>query len=297
MCDVFDALRRFATKDVTVTLLGDTGAGKEVLAHTLHRESARAQAPYVVFDCGAVASNLVESELLGHERGSFTGAIASHPGAFERAHGGTLFLDEIGELPLDLQPRLLRALESRCVRRVGGRQERAVDVRVVAATNRDLRAEVAAGRFREDLLFRLAVAVVRVPPLRARLEDLPELVRGLLADLGRPDVSLADDTYEILRAHSWPGNVRELKNTLSCALALIDSTVDVLQPQHLRLMNEMEGKRGLDGLPLAGIALTELERAAIRQTMARANGNKAIAARSLGIAVSTLYEKIRKYGL
>jgi DNA-binding NtrC family response regulator len=297
MWEVFDALQRFASKDVTVTLLGDTGAGKEVLAKTLHGESARAAAPFVVFDCGAVAANLVESELLGHERGAFTGAIAVHPGAFERAHGGTLFLDEIGELPLDLQPRLLRALESRCVRRVGGRQERAVDVRIVAATNRDLRAEVAAGRFREDLLFRLAVAVIRVPPLRARLDDLPELVGGLLADLGRPDLSVAAETYDILRAHSWPGNVRELKNTLSCALALIDASVDTLQPQHLRLMNEMDGKRGLDGLPLAGIALDELERAAIRQTMARASGNKAVAARSLGIAVSTLYEKIRKYGI
>jgi DNA-binding NtrC family response regulator len=297
MCDVFDALERFARKDVTVTLLGDTGAGKEVLAKTLHRESTRADGPFVVFDCGAVASNLVESELLGHERGAFTGAIASHPGAFERAHGGTLFLDELGELPLDLQPRLLRALESRCVRRVGGRQEKAVDVRVVAATNRDLRAEVAAGRFREDLLFRLAVAVVRVPPLRARLDDLPELVSGLLADLGRPDLVVAEETFDVLRAHSWPGNVRELKNTLSCALALTEPSENTLLPSHLRRMNEMDSKRGLDGLPLAGIALAELERAAIRQTMARVNGNKAIAARSLGIAVSTLYEKIRKYGL
>jgi DNA-binding NtrC family response regulator len=297
MCEVFDALERFSRSDVTVTLLGDTGAGKEVLARTLHRQSPRADGPFVVFDCGAVAANLVESELLGHERGAFTGAVVAHPGAFERAHSGTLFLDELGELPLDLQPRLLRALESRRVRRVGGRQERTVDVRVVAATNRDLRAEVAAGRFREDLLFRLAVAVVRVPPLRTRLDDMPELVHGLLADLGRPDLRVAEETFQALRAHSWPGNVRELKNALSCAVALLDPAVDILDPGHLRLMNETDGEHRLDGLPLAGVALNELERAAIRQTMQRSHGNKVIAARSLGIAVSTLYEKIRKYGL
>jgi DNA-binding NtrC family response regulator len=297
MCEVFDALERFARSDVTVTLLGDTGVGKEVLAHTLHMQSARSNAPFVVFDCGAVAPNLVESELLGHERGAFTGAIAAHPGAFERAHGGTLFLDEIGELPLDLQPRLLRALENRAVRRVGGRQERAVDVRMVAATNRNLRAEVAAGRFREDLLFRLAVAVVRVPPLRARLDDLPELVSGLLADLGRPGLPVAPETFDILRAHSWSGNVRELKNTLSCAVALLDSPVETLEPHHLRLLHDPGSQSGLDALPLAGVSLNDLERAAIRQTLGRAAGNKAVAARSLGIAVSTLYEKIRKYGL
>jgi DNA-binding NtrC family response regulator len=297
MCDVFDALERFARSDVTVTLLGDTGAGKEVLARTLHQQGPRAEAPFVVFDCGAVAANLVESELLGHERGAFTGAVASHAGAFERADGGTVFLDEIGELPLDLQPRLLRALESRRVRRVGGRQERAVDVRVVAATNRDLRTDVAAGRFREDLLFRLAVAVVRVPPLRDRLDDLPELVHGLLSDLGRPDLKVADLTFQALRSHSWPGNVRELKNALSCAVALLDPSVDLLQPEHLRLMNGEDSEHRLDGLPLAGVALNDLEKAAIRQTMKRSHGNKVIAARSLGIAVSTLYEKIRKYGL
>jgi DNA-binding NtrC family response regulator len=268
-----------------------------VLAHTLHRESARADSPFVVFDCGAVAANLVETELLGHERGAFTGAIAGHAGAFERAHGGTLFLDEIGELPLDLQPRLLRALESRRVRRVGGQQEREVDVRVLAATNRDLRAEVSAGRFREDLLFRLAVAVVRVPPLRARFDDLRELVQELLADLGRPGLEVDEATFDVLRSHSWPGNVRELKNALSCAVALLDPAVSALEPQHLRLMHESDAERGLDGLPLGGVALNDLERAAIRQTMQGCQGNKVIAARSLGIAVSTLYEKIRKYGL
>ncbi|MGH7434475.1 MAG: sigma 54-interacting transcriptional regulator, partial [Polyangiaceae bacterium] len=214
MHELFDMLERFARTDVTVTLVGETGAGKDVVAHALHDESARSGGPMVVFDCGSVAANLAESELLGHERGAFTGAVSAHAGAFERAHGGTLFLDEIAELPLDLQPRLLRALESRRVRRVGGKTDHKVDVRVVAATHRDLRAEVAAGRFREDLYFRLAVAVVNVPPLRKRLEELHDLVSAFLANLGRPDLQASPATLALFRAHTRPGNVRELKNTL-----------------------------------------------------------------------------------
>ena len=186
MIEVFDLAKRFAETDITVTLFGETGSGKDVLAHVLHEQGARAGGPFVIFDCGAVAANLAESELLGHERGAFTGAVSAHAGAFERAHRGTLFLDEVGELPLDLQPRLLRALENRRIRRVGGKIDRRVDVRVIAASNRDLRSEVTAGNFREDLFFRLAVAVVTVPPLRERLDDLPELVQSLLKDLGSP---------------------------------------------------------------------------------------------------------------
>ena len=298
MHEVFDVLERFARTDVSVTFIGETGAGKDVLAHALHEESARARAPFVVFDCGAVAANLAESELLGHERGAFTGAVCTHPGAFERAHGGTLFLDEIAELPLELQPRLLRALESHTVRRVGGKEERSVDVRVVAATNRDLRAEVAAGRFREDLFFRLAVVVVPVPPLRERLEDLPQLVGTLLADLGRPDLVVSEAALEVLRAHSWPGNVREMKNALSCAVAFVDAATHRLDPHHLRLLTpSSETESWLEGLPLGGQALDRIERIAIRQTMAQAAGNKMHAARRLGIAVSTLYEKLKKHGL
>jgi DNA-binding NtrC family response regulator len=297
MQDVFEVLERVARTEVTVSFLGETGSGKDVLARALHEQSSRSEGPFVIFDCGAVAANLAESELLGHERGAFTGAVAAHAGAFERAHGGTLFLDEIAELPLDLQPRLLRALESRKVRRVGGRHERRVDVRVIAATNRDLRAEVAAGRFREDLYFRLAVAVVRVPPLRDRLDDLPQLVLSLLADLGRPDLRVADATLSMLRAHPWPGNVRELKNALSCATAFVDAGTTVLEPRHVRLLTPSNVDSPLDGLPLGGQLLEHIERVAIRQTLAQADGNKTYAARALGIAVSTLYEKLKKYGL
>jgi len=300
MHEVFDLVERIARTDVTTTFLGETGCGKDLLAHALHDLSARAGGPFVVFDCGAVAANLAESELLGHERGAFTGAVAAHAGAFERAHGGTLFLDEVAELPLDLQPRLLRALESRKVRRVGGKLDRRVDVRVIAATNRDLRTDVAAKRFREDLFFRLAVAVIPVPPLRGRLEDLPELVESLLADLGRRDLRVAAATVAALRAHPWPGNVRELKNVLSCSVALVDPGTMTLEPHHVRLPAHSpcdDRGVGLDRLPLGGQMLDHIERVAIRQTLAQVDGNKISAARTLGIAVSTLYEKLKKYGL
>jgi DNA-binding NtrC family response regulator len=298
MSDVFDTLERFARTEVTITLMGNTGVGKDVLAHTLHQESQRSDGPLVVFDCGSVAANLAESELLGHERGAFTGAVSAHAGAFERADGGTLFLDEVAELPLDLQSRLLRALESKRVRRVGGRVDRPVDVRVVVATNRDLRADVAAGRFREDLLFRLAVVVVRVPPLRDRLDDLPELVYGLLSDLERPDLTVSEAAFDALLAHPWPGNVRELKNALTCAVAFVEPGVNVLEPEHLKLLWGAEvGAAWLDGLPLAGKALKVIERTAIRQTMIQTGGNKMRAARTLGIALSTLYEKLKQHGL
>jgi transcriptional regulator with PAS, ATPase and Fis domain len=298
MHEVLDVLKRFARTDVTLTFVGETGAGKDVIAHVVHDQSTRVDGPFVVFDCGAVAANLVESELLGHERGAFTGAVAAHAGAFERAHGGTLFLDEIAELPLDLQPRLLRALESRKVRRVGGRTERCVDVRVIAASNRDLRADVASGRFREDLFFRLATAVVAVPPLRERLDDLPELVQSLLKDLGRGDLRVQDTTLATLRAHPWPGNVRELKNALAFAVGFVDPDATCLEPHHLRLLRPANDEDSwLESLPLGGQALERIERVAIRQTMAQADGNKMCAARSLGIAVSTLYEKLKKYGI
>ncbi len=187
---VLELLEPLARAEVTVTLTGETGTGKDVLARTIHQLSPRRNGPFVVFDCGAVATNLAESELLGHERGAFTGAvIGAHAGAFERAHGGTLFLDEIGELPLDLQTRLLRLLGNSSVRRVGGTQDRPFDVRIVAATNRELQAEVAEGRFRQDLYFRLAAAVVQVPPLRERLEDIPVLAARLLEDLGHRENS------------------------------------------------------------------------------------------------------------
>jgi transcriptional regulator of acetoin/glycerol metabolism len=295
MSDVFAVIERLAATDVTVTLIGETGTGKDVFAHVVHDESPRAGRPFVVFDCGAVPPNLIESELFGHERGSFTGAHAEHAGAFERAAGGTLFLDEIGELPIELQPRLLRVLDNRLVRRVGGTRDRQVDVRIVAATNRDLGALVATRQFRQDLYFRLAAAIVNLPPLRERLDDLPYLIARLLGELGRGEVTVTPETLKMLSAHPWPGNVRELKNALACAIAFVD--FGLLEPRHLRFVEPSGEHALLDRLPLAGHSLGNIERAAIKQTLQQVGGNKVHAARALGIAPSTLYEKLKKYDL
>jgi two-component system, NtrC family, response regulator HydG len=292
MRQVFELLQPLARAEVSVTLIGETGTGKDVLARIIHQHSPRAEGPFVVFDCGAVAANLAESELLGHERGAFTGALAAHEGAFERADGGTLFLDEIGELPLDLQTRLLRVLGNRCVRRVGGTVDRPVDVRIVAATNRDLQTEVNAGRFRQDLYFRLAAAVIQVPALRDRPEDMPMLVARLLEDLGHREVDVTPAALALLCSRSWPGNVRELKNTLACAVAFLDG--QTLEPRHLALPSASEGKPTLDHLPLGGLRLDAIERVAIQQTLRQTGGNKVRAAQLLGIAPSTLYEKLKK---
>jgi DNA-binding NtrC family response regulator len=292
MSEVYAFIGRLAPTDVTITLTGETGTGKDVLANRVHTASSRADGPFIVFDCGAVQGNLVESELFGHQKGSFTGAHAEHVGAFERAQGGTLFLDEIGELPLELQPRLLRVLDNRSIRRVGGTKDLRINVRVVAATNRDLGALVAAKQFRQDLYFRLAAAIVRVPPLRDRQDDLPLLVPRLLRDLGREDVSVDPAAIDMLRAHNWPGNVRELKNVLSCALAFVE--LGVLEPKHLRFVAPPAEDAALDRLPLGGHSLDRIERAAIRQTLLATRGNKVQAARILGIAPSTLYEKLKK---
>jgi len=295
MQQVFGLIQPLAKSDVSITLMGETGTGKDVLARIVHQQSPRKEGPFVVFDCGAVAQNLAESELLGHERGAFTGALATHAGAFERAHNGTLFLDEIGELPLDLQTRLLRVLGNRSVRRVGGTQDRAVDVRIVAATNRDLQAEVTAGRFRQDLYFRLAAAVVHVPSLRDRPEDIPTLVTRLLDDLGHRDIEVTPGALAQLASREWPGNVRELKNVLACAVAFLDG--HVLEARHFAMPTPSTERKtaALDALPLGGLRLDVIEWLAIEQTLRQTRGNKARAAQLLGIATSTLYEKIKKH--
>jgi DNA-binding NtrC family response regulator len=228
MREVFSTLEKVAKKDLTILLEGESGTGKERLAEAIHLASPRARGRFVVFDCASVPATLMESELLGHERGAFTGAQSRRVGRFEEAHGGTLFLDEIGELPLDLQPKLLRALERREIRRVGGTSVIPVDVRVVAATNRDLVREVNRGAFREDLYYRLAVVRVRVPPLRERKEDIPLLVEhfvresldGNEAEAHQVVAGISDANWEGLVAHSWPGNVRELRNFIERTLAV-----------------------------------------------------------------------------
>ncbi len=294
MQGVFEMLDRLAPSDLTITLLGETGVGKDVLACAVHDASPRRDGPFIVFDCGAATPTLIESALFGHEKGSFTGANATVAGAFERAHGGTLFFDEIGELSLDLQPKLLRALEQRKVQRIGSTVELPVDVRILAATNRDLEVEVAQGRFRQDLFFRLSAAVVAVPPLRARIADLPELVDAILASEGQR-LRVTRETLDALASYDWPGNVRELRNVLMAAAAMADS--DLLEPRHLLLFKQRRRDPTLADFPLGGRSLESIERAAIVQTLKAADGNKVKAAKALGIASSTLYEKMRRYGI
>ncbi len=223
MREIFAILQRVAPTDITVLVEGESGTGKELVADALHLHSTRSGGPLVVFDCSAVAPNLIESELFGHVKGAFTGATSSRAGAFERAAGGTLFLDEIGELPADLQPKLLRALEQREVRPVGGDRPIKLNARIVAATNRNLQKEVQLGQFRQDLYYRLAVLKIVLPPLRRRPDDIPLLVRAFLVDLtpeGQPPVQVGYDTIVKLQRHRWPGNVRELRNFVERAAML-----------------------------------------------------------------------------
>jgi two-component system, NtrC family, response regulator GlrR len=299
---VFAVLHRLAPTDLTITILGETGTGKDVLARAIHGASSRAGGPFVVFDCGAAAPTLIESQLFGHQRGAFTGAHDEHQGAFERANKGTLFLDEIGELSLDLQPKLLRVIEQRRVGRLGSQAERPVDVRVVCATNRDLEQDVAEGRFRQDLYFRVNVAVVRLPPLRERRDDLVALVNRFA---GEHELQVSSEAMAILTSYEWPGNVRELRNVISSATAVSDGKF--LRPRDFILFSGgSAGAAGvpgrgrpptLEGLPLAGRTLEQIEATAIRQTLKQFGGNKTKAARALGIAPSTLYAKLKKYQL
>jgi transcriptional regulator with GAF, ATPase, and Fis domain len=230
MREIFALLERAAPTDLTVLVRGETGTGKELVARALHRSSQRTAAPMVVQDCSAIPKDLVESTLFGHEKGSFTGAVDRKLGCFEQADGGTIFLDEVGELDLHLQPKLLRVLETRTLKRVGGTREIPVDVRVVAATNRDLRKMVSQGSFREDLYYRLSVVAVELPPLRDRRDDIPGLVRrflDLLAERRAPNgdvhYEVASDAMARLMGHDWPGNVRELRNTIERAASLASS--------------------------------------------------------------------------
>jgi DNA-binding NtrC family response regulator len=302
MRKLFALLGRVAPSNLTVTLVGETGTGKDVLAHATHEASPRAAGPFVVFDCAAAQPSLIESELFGHEKGAFTGAVSARVGVFERAHHGTLFIDEIGEMPLDLQPKLLRALEARKVQRLGGAGERLFDVRIVAATNRDLGKEVEAGRFRQDLYFRLSAAILRVPPLRDHLEDIADLVAHFLVQEKR-SLAVTPSALAALRSHPWPGNVRELKNVVHAAAAMASGNeLDVkdlvfFETAGAPTVLAPSTVAGSAGSATVGPSLKEQEKAAIQNALQAHGGNRTHAARSLGIAISTLYTKIKKYCL
>ncbi|HZS41882.1 MAG TPA: sigma 54-interacting transcriptional regulator [Polyangia bacterium] len=228
MREIFATLEKVAPSELTVMVTGETGTGKEMIARGIHQASTRKSKPFVVLDCGAIPKDLIESTLFGHEKGSFTGAVGQHHGCFEQAHGGTIFLDEIGELDINLQPKLLRVLENRELKRVGGDRLIKIDVRVIAATNRDLRAMVNTGTFREDLYFRLSVIHVELPPLRERKEDIAALADVFLREIGgrrNMAMAFAADAVQLLQGHSWPGNVRELKNVVERAASLSEGAV------------------------------------------------------------------------
>jgi len=290
------AAGRTAAGLVNVLILGETGVGKEVLASWIHRHSPRAGGPFVCINCAALSENLLESELFGHEKGAFTGATQAKPGLLEAAGRGTVFLDEIGEMPATLQTKLLRALENREVTRVGGLAARAIDVRFVAATNRDLEAEVAAKRFRQDLYFRLNGLTLTIPPLRARPEEIEPLARRFLAQAaaaaGRAPPTLAADAVARLRGHAWPGNIRELRNVVERALILGDG--DAIAAADLPL-----GSSGAaaSSAPSGLSADEQAERQRIVEVMAEVGGNQTRAARKLEMARGTLIERLKRYGI
>ena len=319
---VLQQLHRAAATDATVLLEGESGTGKELFARALHAFSPRADGPFVAINCAAIPEGLLESELFGHEKGAFTGAVGRKPGRFEMAHRGTLFLDEIGDMPLGLQAKILRALEERQIERVGGTTSLHVDTRVVAATNRELRAAVAARQFREDLYFRLSVFPITVPPLRDRVGDVPILahhfVERFCRDLNKKPLPLSVEALEALRAYAWPGNVRELQNCIERAVILCDG--DTIQARHLSLSfriqspaeGVVEGSQAaepvaaspFDQLDLSGTlneavrrVTAEVERLKVGQALRDAAGDKARAAEALQISYKSLLQKQREHGI
>jgi DNA-binding NtrC family response regulator len=293
MRDLEDQIARLAPTDTTVLIVGESGTGKELVARALHRGSSRAERPFVALDCGALDANLLAAELFGHTRGAFTGAAEARHGLFEEAHHGTLFLDEIGNLGMDLQARLLRVLQERRVRPLGGNAEREIDVRVVAATNRDLARSVAEGRFRQDLYYRLAVVTLDVPALRDRPDDIPLLVRHFArlvgVRVGRPEVTFAPEVLREFESYPWPGNVRELSNAVERAVILASDSV-VRRAALPAVMGRVAGViEPLD----AAVRRAEVD--AIRRAL-RASRSRAEAARRLGISRRALYDKLTRLG-
>ena len=311
LAGTFELVQKVSRSDATVLIRGETGVGKELIARALHAASPRRSGPFIVVDCGAIAAGLVESALFGHEKGAFTGAFKASLGAFRAAHGGTIFLDELGELPLDLQPKLLRVLQEREVVPVGAETPIPVDVRVVCGTNRDLAAEVAAGRFREDLLSRLQVVEIAVPPLRARKGDIAALADHFLARIAerthKPPKRLATDAVSLCLEHDWPGNVRELEHAIEAAAVYAEG--DEILARDLPMAGKVFRKKAehaiesagvtVDGAPRAGLreTLEDLERDRLAETLAACAGNRSRAAKALGMSRGALLRRLKRYGL
>lgn len=293
MMEVFRKVQKVAPTDISVLITGETGTGKELIAREIHNRSARAGGPFVVINCGAIPENLMESELFGHVRGAFTGAVATRPGKFQAANGGTLFLDEIGELPLALQVKLLRALQERVVTKVGDAKPEKVDIRVIAATNRDLEEEIKKGSFREDLYYRLNVVNVYLPPLRERGDDVLVIAKFLLSkyanELGSNVRGFTPNALIAIRKYDWPGNIRQLENRIKKALVLCDKTL--IGPEDLDLSEEqMQPIVPLDK------AREDFQRRYILEVLERNNGNRTKTARDLGVDPRTIFRYLEKEG-
>lgn len=301
MQEVYELISSISSTDASVFIAGESGTGKELAARTIHDRSSRGSGPFVAINAAAIPENLLESEVFGHEKGSFTGATGARQGCFESANHGTLFLDEIVEMPVALQPKLLRVLEDRIVRRVGGSQEFQVDVRVLAASNQDPRKAVEAKKLREDLFYRLNVFTVTLPPLRERKEDIPLLVRAFIQEFNKKHNSQVEscrgETLNLLRAYSWPGNVRELRNILERAVILAKGAW--IEPSHLPAYIQSPGGSGaFSNAPYShGSIAAEAEKDLILRTLQETGNNKAEAARRLGLDVKTIRNKLKVYGM
>ncbi|HYP54374.1 MAG TPA: sigma-54 dependent transcriptional regulator [Pyrinomonadaceae bacterium] len=300
MRQIYSLIEQVAPSSASVLLTGESGTGKELVARTIHNLSPRRKAPFVPINCSAIPETLMESELFGHERGAFTGAASRRQGCFELAHNGTLLLDEIAEMPLLLQAKLLRVLEERAVKRLGGGQEIPVDVRVLAATNRDPHESVRRGTFREDLLYRLNVITVELPPLRRRREDIPLLAQYLVTNLAerhvRPARFLSAAAVEALKSHHWPGNVRELRNVIERAVIICSG--EIIERHHLAPypLDQRARARSEDTITLpVGTPIEEVERQMIMRTLQKTDNNKTRAAELLQISLKTLHNKLRLY--
>lgn len=289
MAGALDLVRKVAPTQATVLITGESGTGKELIARCIHNNSPRSQRVFIPVNCAALSPALIESELFGHERGAFTGAVGQHTGRFERAHGGTLFLDEIGELDAGLQAKLLRVLQDKMFERVGGTRQITADVRIIAATNRDLKQDVTEGRFREDLYYRLNIFPIELPPLRERPADIRRLARFFLErsakELGKSSLVLSPEAENVLMAYAWPGNVRELENTMERLAILYD---DVIEPDDLPVTGSG---------PARPVLFKDIERRAIEEALQENGGNRTRAAKQLGISLRTLQYRLKQYGI
>lgn len=294
---VFDVIRKVADTEAAVLITGESGTGKELVARSIHANSSRRDAPFVAINCAAIPRDLLESELFGHVKGAFTGAVKDKIGKFQLAERGTLFLDEVGELPLDLQPKLLRALQEKEVESVGGTKTQKLDVRVVSATNLDVDQAIAAGTFREDLYYRLSVIPLHLPPLRERRQDIPLLIRYFCSKHGSEKVTFDKDALHTLVMYPWPGNVRELENTVERLLIMRNSDVIGLNELPDKFLENGVSGSAVIKLPDEGYSLEQLEREVVVQALERNHWNQTAAARFLRIPRHTLIYRIEKYGI